>query len=432
MDLVSTLAEVDPVFTDVVKALYGELVDPREAWDIAKAGPDSSEVHIDRAERKRRKRQAQVGLASNFLGIAAGGAALGSSGLLLHEKAKARNPKGGPVSAKLIGAGKRGRRGMSFVAKHPKKLIVAGAAGAAGLQGANLAGDVVANRVLNREAKRKISKALDDILAARRLGVIDDEQAIELGEQLELEYEYEVGKKLSMNQVARGFHSPAVGQASKAVGVRLKQITSKPPSQPTSAQALTANRAVKNSVRTAVGVGTGAGAATGTAVGMKIGQKQQTQQRQPVRKSADDEVELTWTGEIAKRDDDKHQIFGWCSISQVGGEKVVDLQNDYVPIDEIEKAAYGYVLSSRKGGDMHSRVGKSSLGDEPLQTSDMIESFVVTEEKLEKMGLAPDSMPHGWWVGFKVHDDTAWNLVKSGERTGFSIHGKGKRTTKEI
>jgi hypothetical protein len=43
------------------------------------------------------------------------------------------------------------------------------------------------------------------------------------------------------------------------------------------------------------------------------------------------------------------------------------------------------------------------------------------------MGLAEDALPHGWWVGFKVNDDVQWDMVKTGERAGFSIHGSGKR-----
>ena len=135
---------------------------------------------------------------------------------------------------------------------------------------------------------------------------------------------------------------------------------------------------------------------------------------------------VTWTGEIAKVDADHRQVFGWASVSEIGGKPVVDLQGDIVPIEETEKAAYRYVIESRKGGDMHRRVSKGY--DEPLHTSDLIESFVVTGEKLEKMGLAPDALPHGWWVGFHVNDDAQWNLVKSGHRAGFSIHGKGVRT----
>jgi hypothetical protein len=106
--------------------------------------------------------------------------------------------------------------------------------------------------------------------------------------------------------------------------------------------------------------------------------------------------------------------------AQVDGQPVVDRQGDWISPEEIEKAAYQYVLNSRKAGHQHKRDG-----DQPFHAGDMIESFVMTPEKVEKMGL-PDSTPIGWWVGYKIHDDDAWSKVKKGEVTGFSIHGRGK------
>lgn len=143
---------------------------------------------------------------------------------------------------------------------------------------------------------------------------------------------------------------------------------------------------------------------------------------EPVSKSVE-EVELTWTGEIAKANLDKQQLFGWASVIEVNGEPIIDLQGDRISADEMEKSAYEYVVKSRKGGDMH-------LRDEwePIQKSEMIESFMVTPEKREAMGL-PSSVPTGWWVGFQVNDPDVWSKVKSGERTGFSIHGRGRRET---
>lgn len=137
---------------------------------------------------------------------------------------------------------------------------------------------------------------------------------------------------------------------------------------------------------------------------------------------SDSEVEVIWNAEIAKADSDKQQIFGWASVVEVNGEPVVDLQGDHISVDEMEKAGYEYVMKSRKGGDMHLRDDWS-----PIQKSEMIESFIVTPEKRDAMGL-PDSVPSGWWVGFKVQDPDVWSKVKSGERTGFSIHGHGRRT----
>lgn len=138
---------------------------------------------------------------------------------------------------------------------------------------------------------------------------------------------------------------------------------------------------------------------------------------------ADDGLEdITVTTNIEKADDEQRTVFGWASITEIGGRPVVDRQGDMMDIEELSKSAYDYVVSSRKGGHQHKR---TEVG-EPLHVSDMIESVVFTPEKIEKMGLSPDT-PIGWWVGYKVRDDEIWDAVKRGEITGFSVHGKGRR-----
>lgn len=136
---------------------------------------------------------------------------------------------------------------------------------------------------------------------------------------------------------------------------------------------------------------------------------------------SEDGFDITWAGEFAKADEDKRQVFGWASVVEVDGKPIVDRQGDWISPDEMEKAAYQYVLNSRKGGHQHKRDG-----DQPFHAGDMIESFVMTPEKISKMGL-PEETPVGWWVGYKIHDEDAWQKVKKGEVTGFSIHGRGKR-----
>lgn len=135
-----------------------------------------------------------------------------------------------------------------------------------------------------------------------------------------------------------------------------------------------------------------------------------------------DEMDVVWEGTFSKTDDDKHQAFGWASVVEINGKPIVDRQGDWITPDEIEKAAYKYVLENRRGGNQHKRDDQ----DQPLHASSLIESFVVTPEKIEKMGLPADT-PIGWWVGYKVHDEDAWQDIKKGVRTGFSIHGRGKR-----
>lgn len=137
---------------------------------------------------------------------------------------------------------------------------------------------------------------------------------------------------------------------------------------------------------------------------------------------SDDDFSVTWIGEFSKADEEKRQVFGWASVVEIDGRPVIDRQGDLITPDEIEKAAYEYVMKSRKGGHQHKR----TEDNQPFHASDMIESIVFTPEKISKMGL-PDDFPVGWWVGYKVHDEDTWTKVKKGDITGFSIHGKGKR-----
>lgn len=148
--------------------------------------------------------------------------------------------------------------------------------------------------------------------------------------------------------------------------------------------------------------------------------------KRSMAKSLDDDVAVVWEGTFAKTDDEKRQVFGWASIVEVAGEPVVDLQGDVIAPDELERAAYDYVHKSRVQGDEHARDGSM-----PLHVGDMIESVVFTPEKIAKMGL-PDDFPVGWWVGYQVEDEPTWQAIKSGERSGFSIHGKGRRTPIEV
>jgi hypothetical protein len=132
---------------------------------------------------------------------------------------------------------------------------------------------------------------------------------------------------------------------------------------------------------------------------------------------------LDIVGEISKLNEDKQQCFGWCSVVKVDGKDVVDKQNDMIEIDDIEEAAYDYMLTSRKGGDMHRRAPDGGVH----HAADVIESFVLTPEKIEKMGL-PEDVPQGWWIGMQVNDPDLWRDVKEGRKRKFSIHGSGQRT----
>jgi hypothetical protein len=115
--------------------------------------------------------------------------------------------------------------------------------------------------------------------------------------------------------------------------------------------------------------------------------------------------------EVKKVDKDKMQVFGWASVVNKGGEPVIDLQDEIIPIEELEPAVYEYVLNSRDGGDMHEDMGVSKC----------IESMMFTTEKQKALGI--DLGQEGWWIGLQYHDPKLWKKVKAGERPAFSIGG---------
>lgn len=125
---------------------------------------------------------------------------------------------------------------------------------------------------------------------------------------------------------------------------------------------------------------------------------------------------------IEKSDEEKQYAFGWASVSvDTDGEQVVDWQKDLIDPEELEAAAYRYVELYREGGEMHERGGVGVL----------IESVVFTPEKLKAMGLAENSLPTAWWIGFHVTDGEVWEKVKDGTYPMFSIEGRAVRVPAE-
>ena len=123
---------------------------------------------------------------------------------------------------------------------------------------------------------------------------------------------------------------------------------------------------------------------------------------------------------IYKTNDDKRLVFGWASVSiTADGEQLEDLQHDMIDPEDLEEAVYEYVLNFRDTGERHNpnlrKKGK------------LVESCVFTVEKQKAMGIPEGTLPIGWWIGFKIEDDAAWEKVKNGTYRMFSIEGKANR-----
>lgn len=128
---------------------------------------------------------------------------------------------------------------------------------------------------------------------------------------------------------------------------------------------------------------------------------------------------------VFKTNDDKRLVFGWASVAiTVDGEQLEDRQQDMIDPEDLESAAYEYVLNFRDAGEEHipSMRKKGKL----------IESCVFTAEKQKAMGLPEGILPVGWWIGFKIDDDDAWERVRNGTYQMFSIEGKAQREPVEI
>lgn len=359
----------------------------KKAWD-EKSGPE------------------KIGVGTSVLGAVSGPAAIYGA------VQSAKEGKGGmPRGALRSWGGERGKKVAAYLdsPKSRNAKIAAGAAGAGlvGLQTANWIGDSVNTRVLSRSknemiddvTEKKVKKSIqmavdaglseDEILKAIR-GPRNPANIARNGQRI-------VGAALAGGSALGGY---AIGrkQTDKSVDEALDERGVKP---------LTFKPIRRANYGTA-----------------PVVVSSSHKPKKEVKKS--DDVDMVWEGEVSKFDDDKRLVFGWCSLSTLDGEPVVDKQGDWIPIEETEKSAYEYVIKSRKGGDMHSRDGEM-----PLHVSDMVESMVFTDDKIAKMGL-PDDFPRGWWVGFKVNDGRVWEEVKKNEKVHFSIHGKGKRVQKEI
>lgn len=122
------------------------------SWRHTKASNVEKFVSPEQEQKRRERREAQVGLASNVLGLTAGSAALGST---MRDERLTEAARRSPNSVPGLLA-RAGKKIPAPIAAWNKKLGWKGqaalATGAVGLQAANIGGDVVANRVLSRSA----------------------------------------------------------------------------------------------------------------------------------------------------------------------------------------------------------------------------------------------------------------------------------------
>lgn len=123
-----------------------------------------------------------------------------------------------------------------------------------------------------------------------------------------------------------------------------------------------------------------------------------------------DPVEFKKFVPIEKVDEELRIVWGWAYVCEEDGHQVVDHSGQVVDWQEVQKAAHGFNLNSRRGGVMHED-----------EAGVIVDTMFFSPEVQKALDI--DCGKVGWFVGFRVDDDDAWAKVKSGELRMFSIGG---------
>lgn len=441
--ILDTLNDTDPVFVELCQQLYGDQVtiDDVRAELVSKLD-DPSEVHVNGSSKSSQARAWALRL--GVLGAAAGG------GLAVKEGVEGARMMAGHVPKPKV------PKVRSVRVRGAGKLGWAATAGGA---------DAVAGVLARKEQKQKlqavpVSKGLGNPALKNMVeGMLHSSRRVTGALMEHTGLNDKLGLRSDVRPpVARGTKTKVDGKKKTADQLTMFDTQGKPAGNPNpgkqafpsareqGAQEIGAmagrgvNRAqaaVTASPQRMVGAGVlGAGAALGVA-GHE--HKKHGYYQQPAYFSKAEQVDVEFTGRVAKFDEEKRLAFGWASVSKLDGRDIgADRQGDLLAIEDTEVAAYDYNLRSRKGGVMHLRTDGAKVyqdiyeqpGDEPVHVSDLVESMVFTPEKKQALNL-PEDFPEGWWVGFRYREspegEAAWQKVRKREHPGFSIHGKGIR-----
>lgn len=116
------------------------------------------------------------------------------------------------------------------------------------------------------------------------------------------------------------------------------------------------------------------------------------------------------SGSIIAKAKAQQIAYGWANVSTMNGQPYVDLQDHYIPIEEMQKAVHKF-MATRAGDVDHNE-------DE---CAEIVDSLVVTKALSDAMGWFPGR--EGWFVGFHIKSAAVWKRFESGELKSFSIAG---------
>lgn len=128
-------------------------------------------------------------------------------------------------------------------------------------------------------------------------------------------------------------------------------------------------------------------------------------------------VRIILGGEHLEKRSKRQVAYGWASVVEVDGVPVEDRQQDIISEEGLIDAAHSLARNGFGAKVMHDG---ESVGL-------VVESAVVTREMQQVLGV--DLGFVGWWVGIHYPVLETWARVESGELSGFSIGGSGRRVT---
>jgi len=126
-------------------------------------------------------------------------------------------------------------------------------------------------------------------------------------------------------------------------------------------------------------------------------------------------AQVIFKGEFSKVDKVHKVAYGWAYVTESDATTVVDHSGDTWDIAQVEKTAHQFVCDCRVGGESHVFKGGAEL----------VESLVFSKAVQEALGI--DLKKQGWFVGFKITDETLLEKIEKGELSMFSIGGNGNR-----
>lgn len=126
-------------------------------------------------------------------------------------------------------------------------------------------------------------------------------------------------------------------------------------------------------------------------------------------------MDFALTFNFEKADSTGRYVRGWASVIEQDGQPVEDWQGDVISMDELRKAAHGYITRARVAKAMH----------KGAKVGEVVESVIVDDDFCKAMGIADTR--RGWWIGMQINDPAVREQVKKGVLKAFSIGGKGRR-----